>query len=147
MIIEKKDIKTKKGKCRSELDLTNMRSFQIGQLQNASGETLHDSIGGIEAENARLKDRVKELEEALIPMPLLVNPFAISMPATPVANLKASSKLLASCRGYVENNIKKRMELVTEAWKRSQTITSLGTRAHSLLELLQAELKDEEKLF
>jgi hypothetical protein len=39
------------------------------------------------------------------------------------------------------------MELVTQAWKISQTIASLGTRAHNLLELLQDELKDEEKLF
>jgi hypothetical protein len=39
------------------------------------------------------------------------------------------------------------MELVTKAWKRSQTITSLGNRAHSLLEHLQAELKDEEIFF
>jgi hypothetical protein len=76
-------------------------------------------------------------------MPLLVNPLTVAMPATPAANVKSSSTLLASCRGYVENNIKKRMELVTEAWKTSQTITSLGTRAHSLLEHLQMELKDE----
>jgi hypothetical protein len=39
------------------------------------------------------------------------------------------------------------MELVIEAWKISQTITSLGTRAHSLLEPLQAKLKYEENFF
>jgi hypothetical protein len=43
--------------------------------------------------------------------------------------------------------MKKRMELVTEAWERSQTINSLGTRAHSLLEHLQAELKDDEHFY
>jgi hypothetical protein len=69
---------------------------------------LHDSIGGIEAENARLKNQVKELEEALIPIPLPINPLAIAMPATPAAKLKASFILLASCRGYVDNNINKR---------------------------------------
>jgi hypothetical protein len=47
------------------------------------------------------------LEEALIPMSFLVNPLAIAMPTTPVDNLKATSILLASCRGYVENNMKK----------------------------------------
>jgi hypothetical protein len=113
-----------------------MRSSQICQLHRVSGDALHDSIGGIKAENAKLKDRVKELEEALIPMPLLANYLAIAMPATPAANLKGSSSLIASCKGCVENNIKKIMELVTEAWKTSQTITSLGTRAHSLLEHL-----------
>jgi hypothetical protein len=87
------------------------------------------------------------LEEALIPMPLLANPLAIAMPATPAAKLKGSSSLLTSCRGYVENNIKKRMELITEAWETSQTMTSLGTRAHNLLEHLQADLKDEEHFY
>jgi hypothetical protein len=80
-------------------------------------------------------------------MPLLFDPLAIVMPGTPAPNVKSPSTLLASCKGYVENNITKRMELVTDAWKRSQTIASLVTRAHSLLYLLQADLKDEEKFF
>jgi hypothetical protein len=46
---------------------------------------------------------------------------------------KEPSTLLTSCKGYVENNITKGMELVTDAWKRSQTITSFRTRAHSFL--------------
>jgi hypothetical protein len=124
-----------------------MRPSQICQLHIATEEALHDSIGGIETENARMKDRVKELEDAFILKPLLVDPLAIAMVGTPAPNVKASSTLLASCEGYVEKNIKKKMELVTEAWKRSQTITSIGTRAHNLLELLQAELKDEENFF
>jgi hypothetical protein len=128
LIIEKKHVKNKKGKSRSEVDLSNMQLSQIFQLHNVSGYALHDSIGGIEPENAILKDWVKELEEALIPMSLLVNHLAIVMSSTLAANLKSSSSLLASCKGYVENNIKKRMELVTEVWKTSQTITSLGTR-------------------
>jgi hypothetical protein len=91
--LRKKDVKNKKGKSCSAIDLANMRSSQICQLHNVSGDALHDSIGGIEVENTRLKDRVKELEEALIPMPLLVNPLAIAMPATPAANLKGSFSL------------------------------------------------------
>jgi hypothetical protein len=142
--MEKKDVKNKKEKSRSKLNVAKMRSSQICRLHIATRDALDDSIGGIEAENAILKDRVKELEEALIPMSLLANPLAIAMPATPAAKLKRSSSLLASCRGYVENNIKKRMELITEAWETSQTMTFLGTRAHNLLEHLQAELKDEE---
>jgi hypothetical protein len=83
----------------------------------------------------------------LIPIPLLVNPLEIAMNSTPATNLKSSSSLLTSCRGYVDNNIKKRMELVIEAWKTSQTITSLGTKAHSLIKRLQADLKDEENFY
>jgi hypothetical protein len=53
------------------------------------------------------------LEEALIPIPFLASILEITMPSTPVARLKGSSILLTSCRGYVEKNIKKIMELIT----------------------------------
>jgi hypothetical protein len=66
-------------------------------------------------ENARLKEQLKELEEALIPIPLLASPLAITVHATPTSKLKGSSILLTLCRGYVEKNIKKRMELITQA--------------------------------
>jgi hypothetical protein len=85
------------------------------QLHTATEEALHHSIEGIETKNAKLKDRIIELEDAFIPMPLLVNPLVIAMPGTPAANVNASSTFLTSCKGYVDNNIKKRMELVTEA--------------------------------
>ena len=88
LIIEKKYVKNKKGKSRSEVNLVKMWSSQICRLQIVTKDAFDDSIGGIEAENARLKDRVKELEEALIHMPLLANPLAIAMPATLAAKLK-----------------------------------------------------------
>jgi hypothetical protein len=69
-------------------------------------------------------------------MSLIANPLPIAMLKTPAAKLNGFSSLLASCRGYVENNINKIMELIDEAWETLQTMTSLGTRAHSLLELL-----------
>jgi hypothetical protein len=87
------------------------------------------------------------LEEALIPTPLFASPLAKTMPATPAAKLKGSSSLLTSCRGYVEKNIKKRMELITEAWETSQNIASFRTRAHALHEHLQADLKNEERFY
>ena len=121
-----------------------MHLSQISWFHRATVNALDDSIGGIEAENARLNDWVKELEEAFIATPVFVSPLAKPMPATPAAKLKGSSSLLASCRGYVENNIKKRMELIIEAWETSQTMASLGTREHNFLEHLQMDLKNEE---
>jgi hypothetical protein len=47
----------------------------------------------------------------------------------------------------VENNIKKRMEFITEALETSQTMASLGMRAHNLLEHLQMDLKNEESFY
>ena len=112
LIFEKKNVKNIKGKSRSEVDVANMWPSQICQLHTMTGEALHDSIEHIETHNAKLKDRVKELEDAFFPMPLLVDPLAIAMPSTPAPNVKASSTL-TSYKGYVEKNIKKRMELVT----------------------------------
>jgi len=83
IIIEKRDVKNKKEKYCSEVDLANMWLSQISGLHRETIDSLDDSIGGIEAENARLKDRIKELEEVLILMPLLGSPLAIAMPITP----------------------------------------------------------------
>jgi hypothetical protein len=136
LIFQKRNAKNIKDKSCSEVDVANMWLSQICQLHTTTREALHDSIERMETHNARLKDRVKELEDAFFPMPLLVDPLAIAMPGTPAPNVKTPSTLPASCKGYVENNITKRMELVTDAWKRSQTIASLRTRAHNLLELV-----------
>jgi hypothetical protein len=78
---------------------------------------------------------------------VLASPFAIIGPTTPAAKLKGSSSLLTSSSGYVEKNIKKRMELIIEAWNMSKSMVSFGTRAHSFHEYLQAYLKNEEGFY
>jgi hypothetical protein len=78
---------------------------------------LDDSIGGLKEENTKLKERIKELEETLMPLPLLANPLEIVGPTILTTKLKGSSSLLTSARSYVDNNIKKRMTLITEAWE------------------------------
>jgi hypothetical protein len=47
----------------------------------------------------------------------------------------------------VEKNIKKRMELITEAWEMSKNMVSFGTRAHAFHEYLQADLKNEQGFY
>jgi hypothetical protein len=64
-----------------------------------------------------LKERIKELEDALMPLPLLASPLSIVRPITPTVKLKGSSSLLTSTKGYVEININKRVALITEAWE------------------------------
>jgi hypothetical protein len=100
-----------------------------------NGDALDDSIGGIEAENARLNSRVKELEEAFIATPEFAIPLAKTMPATPATKLKGSSNVLTSCRSVVENNIKKRMQLITEAWETSQNIVSFRKRENDFADI------------
>jgi hypothetical protein len=64
------------------------------------------------------------------------------VPATTAAKIKVSSTLFALSRSLVEDNIKKRMQLVTEAWETSQFITSFRKRANDLHEHLQVNLKN-----
>jgi hypothetical protein len=47
----------------------------------------------------------------------------------------------------VEKNIKKRMELLTEAWEMPKSMVYFGTRAHAFHEYLQVDLKNEEFLY
>jgi hypothetical protein len=147
LIIEKRDVTNKKGKSRTEINFRKMRSSQISRFHRVTGDALDDSIGGIEAENARLNDRVKELEEAFIATPEFASPLAKTVPATPAAKLKGSSSLLTSCRAFVEKNIKKRMQLITEAWETSQNIASFRKRENDLHEHLQTNLKNEERFY
>jgi hypothetical protein len=127
-----------------------MHASKISKLHRATVDALYDSVGVIEAENARLKNRIKELEEALFPMPLLGSSLEIAMPVTTctlATNLKGSFSFLASYRGYVEKNINKRIELIVKSWETSQNMDSLGSRAHNLLLLLQTYLKNEENFY
>jgi hypothetical protein len=68
-------------------------------------------------------------------------------PTTPATKLKGSSSLLTSSRCYVENNIKKRMEFITEAWEMSKNMFFFGMREHSFHEYLQADLNNEEGFY
>jgi hypothetical protein len=83
LIIEKRDVKNKKGKSRSEINLRNMHPSQISQIHRATGDALDNSISGLETENVMLKERIKELEGTLMPLPLFATPLAMIGPTTP----------------------------------------------------------------
>jgi hypothetical protein len=88
LIIEKRDVKNKKGKSRSEIKLCNIFPSQISQIHQATGDTLENSISGLETKNIMLKERIKELEANLMPLPLFSTPLAMVRPTAPVENLK-----------------------------------------------------------
>jgi hypothetical protein len=88
LIVERSDQKNKKGKSRSEVDLKDMRPSQISKIHRETGDALDDSIDGLEAENAKLKERIKELETALMPLPILASPLTMVKPTTPGIKLK-----------------------------------------------------------
>ena len=62
MVIEKRDVTNSKGKSRTEINFRKMWSSQISLFHQVTDDALHDSIGGIETENARLKDHLNEFE-------------------------------------------------------------------------------------
>ena len=76
---------------------------------------LSHPIGGIEAKNARVKECLNKFEQAFIATPEFASPLAKNMSATIEAKMKVSSTLIACSRALVENNINKRMQIVTEA--------------------------------
>jgi hypothetical protein len=82
-----------------------------------------------------------------MPLPMLASPLAMIMPTTPATNLKGPASLFTSAGGYVEKNIKRRMELITEAWEMSKSMVSFGTRAHAFHEYLQEDLKNEKGFY
>ena len=73
---------------------------------------LNDSIDCLEAKNEKLKEKIKELEIALMPLPILAGPLTMFKPTTPGIKLMGSSSFLTAVRSYVEKNIKKRMSLI-----------------------------------
>jgi hypothetical protein len=117
MVIEKRDVTNRKDKSRTDINFRKMRSLQISLFHCVTDDALDDSSGGIEAENATLKDRLNEFEEAFVTTPKFASPLAKNVPATTATKMKLSSTLLACSRAIVENNNKKRMELVIEAWE------------------------------
>jgi hypothetical protein len=121
-----------------------MWSSQIYKIHKETGDALDDYIDELEAENAKLKERIKELQNSLMALPILSNPLSMVRPTTPTIKLKGSSSLLTMVKSYVENFFKKRMSLITEAWEVSKNIVSFGSRAHAFHESLQVDLKKEE---
>jgi hypothetical protein len=115
-----------------------MTPSKICSFHQVTGDVLRDSIGGMETDYANLKHRLNEFEQTFIATPEFSSPLEKIMPFTTATKMKVSSTLLACSRALVENNINKRMQLVTEARETSQN------KANDLFEHLEANLKNEQ---
>jgi hypothetical protein len=71
-----------------------MRPSYISRIHRETGDSMYDSIGGVEMKNMKLKERIEELKYALMPLPLLSSPLKIAKHTTPTTQLKGSSILL-----------------------------------------------------
>jgi hypothetical protein len=94
--IEKNHVKNKKvtEKWSSEVDVSIVGPSGILKLHLTIGDALAHSITEQELENIRLKKRISELEDALSPRPLFVEPLSIMVPKiVPQDTLGTSSKV------------------------------------------------------
>jgi hypothetical protein len=101
-------------------------------------------VDEMEDENVILKDRIKELENALMPPPIFSSPIATIQPwktlmehQSSSSKLRGTSSLLVAVRRYVGENIKKQMSLILEAWELVNNFVSLGSRITNLRQYLQ----------
>jgi len=104
------------------MGLKEVSSSKISKIHMVTGNSLDISIDEMEAENERLKNKVRELENALIPPPIFARPLVFVQPrmnidGLPESNLKwrGTPNLLVAVIKFVEENIKNRMPLVLEA--------------------------------
>jgi hypothetical protein len=146
MVFECVNSKGKRTKY-SEMDLNKVPASRISKIHKIIGDALDVSIDDMEAENARLKERVKELEYTLMPPPILASPLETIQPRTSDLKLKGISSLLVAVRKFVEENIKKRMSLILEAWDIGSNIVSFGSKLNSFRDFLQSDFKNEEGFY
>ena len=108
----------------------------------------------MEEENARLKERFKEMEETLMPPPILATPFTMIGPHNifqeiprSCSRVKGISNLIFASRYFVEENIMKRMSLILDLWDMEKIFSTLGLRVQNTKEYLGADLKNDEGFY
>jgi hypothetical protein len=101
----------------------------------------------MEAQNAKLKEIIKELEYTLMSPPILASPLATVQPGTSDLKLKGTSSLLVVVRKFVEENIKKRMSLIMQAWDVGSNIVSFGSKLNAFRDFLQGDYEHEEGFY
>jgi hypothetical protein len=117
-------------------------------------DALFDSISDQELQTIRLKKRISELEDALTPKPLFANPLAIlpvekALPST-LGTSKPITKalqLLNGVRGYVVENINKRLDIIRHAWEVSITLRNLSKRITNFTEHLRKYLEHDQAYY
>jgi hypothetical protein len=85
-----------------------------------------------------------EFEQVFIATLEFFNHLAKIVPSTTATKMKLSSTLLACSKALVENNINKRMQLVTEVWETMQNLVSFEKKANDFLEHLEVNLTNEQ---
>jgi hypothetical protein len=141
-------------KWKSQIDFQGVAPLKIMQFHEANRKALKQSIFYIDKENSFLKERIKELEKALIPKPLFVEPLNAIQPILTLrdvpkrsSKLRDSSSLLLVVRKYVEDGIHKIIYLTLEVWELAQNSTNFSTSIMHFREKLQKDLENDEGFY
>jgi hypothetical protein len=154
--IDKVSVKNRKvvHKSRSVVDVSGVGPSGLMKLHHSTGDALFDSISDQELQTIKLKKRISELEEALTPKPLFAQPLAIlsaeqTPPSTPGTSkpIRKVLQLLNGVRGYVAENINKRLEIIRHAWEVSTSLHNLSQRITNFTEYLQRDLQHDEAYY
>jgi hypothetical protein len=104
--------------------------------------------------NANLKERIKELETALMPPLIIAIPITTMKPwktsdDTPESNskLKGTSSLRVVVREYIGKNIQKRMSLILETWELTNNFIVLASKMANLKKYLEVDLQINEGFY
>jgi hypothetical protein len=101
-----------------------------------------------------LKERIKELEETLMPPPILASPVAMIHPGKGLqenpkssSRVKGISNLITATQYFVEQNIKKRMSLIMELWDMDKEFHFSWFKIQNTKEYLNSDLKNDEGFY
>jgi hypothetical protein len=101
-----------------------------------------------------LKEKVKEIENALLSKPLFVDPIDTIQPLNTLEDtlesrfrIRSSSKLLIVITQYIRENIQKRIALIFEIWELGTSSTILSSRITNFKSYLQKDLDSDEKIY
>lgn len=87
-----------------------------------------------------MKEKIKEVENALSVGPLLKNPLAIPSRSN---RLEKTINILSVVESYIINNISERLQIIESAWLVSFDLRHLKKRTRSFVELVKSGLKGD----
>jgi hypothetical protein len=131
LLLEKINTKNERSseRWKSSIDLDVVAPSKIADFHGSTGDASRQSIDNMEKENSELKKRIKELEVALVPVPLFLEPLSSIQPTLELEDIpenntkcKGSSSLLQDVRKYVGDAIQKRIDIIQEIWELAQIL-------------------------
>ena len=119
----------------SEIEIKNVNPTDVMELHQETDEDLAHTVNDEERENAKLKQRISELEVALSLNPLFAKPLVIVQSVeeslSQFRKIDKGTHLLSGIRSCVVESIKARAYLILEAFEILENVHKIGTHIRS----------------